>query len=83
MDLCAADHTFNAALLRFFNPAGPHPSGLMGESPNGVPNNLMPFLSQVAIGKETTFEFSGMTLLPRMVPPYEITSTLSMFLLVT
>ncbi|CAO3672128.1 unnamed protein product [Umbelopsis ramanniana] len=59
MDLCAADPSFNAALLRYFNPAGAHPSGLMGESPNGVPNNLMPFLSQVAIGKRDKLRVFG------------------------
>lgn len=42
---------FNGALLRYFNPAGAHPSGLMGENPLGVPYNLLPLLAQVAIGK--------------------------------
>lgn len=41
----------NVALLRYFNPIGAHPSGLLGEDPNGIPNNLMPYISQVAIGK--------------------------------
>ena len=41
----------NAALLRYFNPIGAHPSGLLGEDPNGIPNNLMPYITQVAIGK--------------------------------
>ncbi|KAL9101989.1 MAG: hypothetical protein Q9163_002818 [Psora crenata] len=45
-----ADH-WNAALLRYFNPAGSHPSGIMGEDPQGVPYNLLPLLAQVAIGK--------------------------------
>lgn len=44
------DH-WNGALLRYFNPAGSHPSGLMGEDPQGVPYNLLPLLAQVAIGK--------------------------------
>jgi UDP-glucose 4-epimerase len=39
------------ALLRYFNPVGAHPSGLIGEDPNGIPNNLMPYISQVAVGK--------------------------------
>jgi len=42
---------FNAALLRYFNPAGAHPSGIMGEDPQGVPYNLLPLLAQVAVGK--------------------------------
>ena len=50
-DACKADPTFNAALLRYFNPIGAHPSGLLGEDPNGIPNNLMPYITQVAIGK--------------------------------
>lgn len=44
-------HDFNAALLRYFNPAGSHPSGVMGEDPQGVPYNLLPLLAQVAVGK--------------------------------
>jgi UDP-glucose 4-epimerase len=50
-DLCAADPEWRVALLRYFNPVGAHNSGLIGEDPNGVPNNLMPFVSQVAVGK--------------------------------
>jgi UDP-glucose 4-epimerase len=42
---------FNAALLRYFNPAGAHPSGIMGEDPQGIPYNLLPLLAQVAVGK--------------------------------
>jgi UDP-glucose 4-epimerase len=42
---------YNAALLRYFNPAGAHPSGIMGEDPQGVPYNLLPLLAQVAVGK--------------------------------
>ena len=42
---------WNAALLRYFNPAGAHPSGIMGEDPAGVPYNLLPLLAQVAVGK--------------------------------
>lgn len=42
---------WNAALLRYFNPAGAHPSGVMGEDPQGVPYNLLPLLAQVAVGK--------------------------------
>lgn len=50
-DFCKADKTMNAAILRYFNPIGAHPSGLLGEDPNGIPNNLMPYICQVAIGK--------------------------------
>lgn len=50
-DLYRADPTWNIALLRYFNPVGAHPSGLIGEDPKGIPNNLMPFVAQVASGK--------------------------------
>ena len=51
MDLCAADPSLNVALLRYFNPIGAHESGLIGEDPNGIPNNLVPYIAQVAVGK--------------------------------
>ena len=50
-DACAADPALNVALLRYFNPVGAHKSGLIGEDPNGVPNNLMPYITKVAVGK--------------------------------
>ena len=50
-DICAADPTMNVALLRYFNPIGAHESGLIGEDPNGIPNNLVPYIAQVAVGK--------------------------------
>lgn len=50
-DVFIADNTWEIALLRYFNPVGAHKSGLIGEHPNGIPNNLMPYISQVAIGK--------------------------------
>lgn len=50
-DLCAADPTLNVALLRYFNPIGAHESGLIGEDPNDIPNNLVPYIAQVAVGK--------------------------------
>lgn len=50
-DLYKADASFNIALLRYFNPIGAHPSGLIGEDPNGIPNNLVPYITQVAVGK--------------------------------
>ncbi len=51
MDICAADPELNVALLRYFNPIGAHESGLIGEDPNGIPNNLVPYIAQVAVGK--------------------------------
>jgi len=50
-DIQAANPDMNVGLLRYFNPVGAHPSGLIGEAPSGIPNNLMPFISQVAVGK--------------------------------
>ncbi len=50
-DLHTADMEWNIVLLRYFNPVGAHPSGLIGEDPNGTPNNLMPYITQVAVGK--------------------------------
>lgn len=50
-DLSASDASWNIALLRYFNPVGAHESGMIGEDPNGIPNNLMPYVSQVAAGK--------------------------------
>lgn len=50
-DIVSADPAMSVALLRYFNPVGAHESGLIGESPNGIPNNLMPFVTQVAKGK--------------------------------
>ena len=50
-DIQHADPEFNVTFLRYFNPIGAHPSGLIGEDPNGIPNNLMPYITQVAAGK--------------------------------
>lgn len=50
-DVCVSNPDWSVALLRYFNPVGAHPSGLIGEDPNGLPNNLLPFISQVAVGK--------------------------------
>ncbi len=50
-DCCKADPDLNVALLRYFNPIGAHPSGLIGEDPNGIPNNLVPYIARVAVGK--------------------------------
>lgn len=51
MDMQKADPEWNVILLRYFNPIGAHKSGTMGENPNGIPNNLMPYITQVAVGK--------------------------------
>lgn len=58
-DLCAADPGFIAANLRYFNPVGAHPSGLIGEDPNGPPNNLMPYICQVAVGRRECLSVFG------------------------
>ncbi len=50
-DICAADPSLNVALLRYFNPIGAHESGLIGEDPNGIPNNLVPYIAKVAVGQ--------------------------------
>lgn len=50
-DMYVSDKSWSIALLRYFNPVGAHKSGLIGESPKGIPNNLMPYISQVAVGK--------------------------------
>ena len=50
-DLWVSDHEWNVVLLRYFNPIGAHPSGRIGEDPKGIPNNLMPYVAQVATGK--------------------------------
>ena len=59
MDLAAADNRFNIAILRYFNPIGAHPSGLMGEDPNGIPNNLAPYITQVMVGKRECLNVFG------------------------
>ena len=50
-DLAASDKEWSVVLLRYFNPIGAHKSGLIGENPNGIPNNLLPYIAQVAVGK--------------------------------
>lgn len=50
-DLCVSDEEWSVVLLRYFNPVGAHESGLIGENPNGIPNNLMPYIMQVAVGR--------------------------------
>ena len=50
-DLCVPDREWNVVLLRYFNPIGAHESGTIGDNPNGIPNNLMPYVTQVAVGR--------------------------------
>lgn len=59
MDHCAANPDWSCALLRYFNPAGAHPSGVLGEDPLGIPNNLMPFAAQVAVGRRPYLNVFG------------------------
>ena len=58
-DLYGSDNTWSIILLRYFNPIGAHESGLIGEDPNGIPNNLLPFISQVAIGRMDKLQVFG------------------------
>jgi UDP-glucose 4-epimerase len=58
-DLQASDARWHVAILRYFNPVGAHPSGLIGDNPNGPPNNLMPFITQVAVGKRKLLSIFG------------------------
>lgn len=58
-DVAAADPAWSMVLLRYFNPVGAHRSGRIGEDPNGIPNNLMPFITQVAIGKRAELAVFG------------------------
>ena len=58
-DVAAADPGWRIALLRYFNPVGAHSSGLIGEDPNGIPNNLMPYIAQVAVGKLRELQVFG------------------------
>ncbi|QIR14885.1 UDP-glucose 4-epimerase GalE [Shewanella aestuarii] len=58
-DLHHSDNSWNIARLRYFNPVGAHESGLIGEDPNDIPNNLMPFISQVAVGKRDQLSVFG------------------------
>ena len=58
-DVCAADPGLRAISLRYFNPVGAHSSGLIGEAPSGVPNNLMPYICQVATGKRERLQIFG------------------------
>jgi len=58
-DLCSSDPSWSITALRYFNPVGAHASGLIGEDPQGIPNNLMPFLAQVAVGRREELQVFG------------------------
>ena len=58
-DLCTADPGFQAGILRYFNPVGAHASGLIGEDPSGIPNNLMPYICQTAVGRRAKLSVFG------------------------
>jgi UDP-glucose 4-epimerase len=58
-DLCHSNEHFRVAILRYFNPIGAHKSGLIGEDPNGIPNNLLPFIAQVAVGRRKKLSVFG------------------------
>lgn len=58
-DAATADHELSVVLLRYFNPVGAHESGLIGEDPQGIPNNLMPYISQVAVGRREKLTVFG------------------------
>ncbi len=59
MDMSSSDHSLQIALLRYFNPVGAHASGVIGEMPQGTPNNLMPFIAQVAMGQRSKLSIYG------------------------
>lgn len=59
MNVQKADNEWNVVILRYFNPVGAHHSGTIGENPNGIPNNLMPYITQVAVGKRTELGVFG------------------------
>ncbi|XP_043491978.1 UDP-glucose 4-epimerase [Polistes fuscatus] len=58
-DLCLSDKQWSVISLRYFNPVGAHPSGKIGEDPNGIPNNLMPIIAQVSVGKRKSVDVFG------------------------
>ena len=74
-DVCKADPSMNVAVLRYFNPIGAHKSGLIGEDPNGIPNNLVPYIAKVAVGVLERCMCSATTIPPRTAPACGTTST--------
>ncbi len=75
-DFHVADPDMECVLLRYFNPIGAHESGRIGEDPKGIPNNLMPYISQVAVGKLEKLEYLVMIMIHRMEPESVIISML-------
>ena len=71
-DVCKADPSLNVALLRYFNPIGAHKSGLIGEDPNGIPNNLMPYIAKVAVGKLEKGMDGTKTVLEALAPGQQV-----------
>ena len=78
-DLAASDPAWCIATLRYFNPVGAHESGLIGEDPSGIPNNLMPFVARVASGRLPCCACSGATGRRRTAPACAITSMWSIW----
>ena len=66
--LSIADERWSIALLRYFNPVGAHKSGQIGEDPQGIPNNLMPYVTQVAVGRREKLSILVMITIRSMVP---------------
>lgn len=74
-DIANANKKFHVTLLRYFNPVGAHPSGLIGEQPQGIPNNLVPFLTMVASGKLDMLSVLAMITPQKMEAEFVIIST--------
>jgi UDP-glucose 4-epimerase len=74
-DVAGSGALTDVAILRYFNPIGAHPSGMIGEDPNDIPNNLMPYVAQVAVGRRPVSTCSAMTMTRPMGPACGITST--------
>ena len=83
MDVHTADPEWDVVLLRYFNPIGAHPSGLIGEDPKGIPNNLVPYVAQVAVGKLEAVQVFGNDYPPPTAPACATTSTCAIWPLVT
>lgn len=73
-DLAQSDPRWRIAVLRYFNPIGAHPHGLIGEDPSGVPSNLLPYISQVAVGKLKELAVLATTTPPPTAPGCVTTS---------
>ena len=82
-DLCISDSEWGVSILRYFNPIGAHKSGRIGEDPNGIPGNLMPYITQVAIGKLECLTSAATTIRPRTALACATISMLSTWLSAT